>query len=378
MSNGPVRIFVAMARWIGLLLVTGFLADYWVYEQTIPACHRDVFSESYAAGAASCHRALILGRPFQTLRAAEFRELLNDLGLAELKLQRLQTARDHLSEALQRYRNEVPEGSVSYAVTLNNLALLSQRKGDLKEQLSWSQASVDMFVKLGATCNEEFIRATTNLASALNSLGKSEEAEVILTSGTRQNAACQYIPAYNRGATLRVLGEVQTKNGREDSAIATFDAAIGLLREARGNSSLELAYTLVSRAMAMRALNRFDECKNDAMEAIPMLERFVGRNAPELGNARSVLGNALRMQGRLNEAMVEYVAAEAIYSASLNPNHPSRASLLINMAKASRGLGRPEESIALLSEAKRIRTIVFGSESAQVAAVQRALDDAND
>jgi hypothetical protein len=317
-----------------------------------------------------------LGWPFQWLKPAQYGAVLSDLGHAEISRQEYEAAKDHLTEALQRYEQAVPEGSSDYASAMSTLGVLHQILGDTKQAEAWYLKAIAMFGKVADPCDPNAARAGPGLGSALNALNKADEAEAVLLTRAKQNGACPDLSPYIKGITLRVLAEAQTQNGKEYEALDTIDSAIHLIKEARGDESLELAYALGDRAIALRHLGRFAECQEAIAAALPLFQRYFGSDSPAAGTAKSILANSLQDQGKLQEALDEYSTAEKIYLLRLGKNHPRRATLLLQMATVSRKLGREPESSMLFLEAERIRVAVFGHDSPEAAKVREAMKGA--
>jgi hypothetical protein len=360
-------------RWLFIALSIPVLASYLGQGYFSAACHREVAAEDYLSAQGSCLKARMLGWPFQWLQPTQYGAVLNDLGHAEVNAQRYEAAKDHLAEALQRFEQATPEGSQEYANTMHNLGVLNQILGDIKQAEIWYLKSLTMFGKVAHPCDPNLARAGPGLGSALNALNKADEAEVVLLTRSKQNDSCPNLSPYIKGITLRILAEAQTKNDKENEALETIDSAISLVKEARGDQSLELAYALVDRAIALRHLARYAECQEAIALALPMFQRFVGPNSPDAGTAKSILANSLRDQGKLQEALDEYSSAEKIYLLRLGKDHPRRATLLLQMAMVTRELGRKPESYMLFLEAERIRATVFGSDSPEAANVREAM-----
>jgi tetratricopeptide (TPR) repeat protein len=306
---------------------------------------------------------------------AQYRVVLNDLGLAETHRQHYEAAKDHLTDALQRYEQATPEGSQWYASTMHNLGVLNRYLRDEKQAEIWYLKALAMYGRFVDPCDPNASKAGAGLGSALNAQNKAGEAEAVLLTRSKQNDSCPVLSPYVKGLTLRVLAETQARNGKEAEALQTIDSAINLVKQARGGESLELAYALVDRASVLRRLGRFAECQKAAALAIPMLEHTAGSGSAEVGTAKYLLGDTLRNEGKLEAALEEYTAAEKIYRLSLGENHPWRATLLIWMARVTRALGRKPEADRLFREAERIGIAGFGSESPEVARIREAMED---
>jgi tetratricopeptide (TPR) repeat protein len=329
--------------------------------------------EDYLSSLKTCKTAVTMGWPFKSIQSLAYAQTLNELGLAELMLHRYADARRHLADALQMYEHSTPTGSTNQAVTLSNMGLLNMGLGDLRAQKAWYQRSQAMFETLGEPCHDGAARATSNLGLAMNSLGESGAAEVILTQRVESNKNCSQLSGKVRGLTLRALGEAQNKNSNEEDAILSLDSAMTYLVEAKAESSLEMAYTQTTRALVLKDLNRYGEAERSARAAFPILEKIFGSGSVSEGTTRGILAGVLREQGNLRAAEDEYEKTERIYRAQLGRNHPRLATILFQKARLIGSEGRKEQALLLLDEALQIRTFTFGSGSSQVARVNEEI-----
>lgn len=360
---------------ISLLIAGGLSVCFWIHQSSWSACVREVQMDDYLAASKSCGRAKATGWPFQALKPVQYAEVLSNFGLSRLELQDYPSAKRELEESANRLKSLLPNGARGYAVVLSNLGLLSQREGNFKSQEYWYRQSTSAFDEFRLYCDRSAATAGSNLASALSSLGRLDEAEAALRTRVARNDDCPNLPPYVRGSTLRRLGEIQTGQGEEEAALAAFERAMSLLRQAQGESSLEMAYTLISRATALRRLDRFSEAERDVGLALPMLTRWVGVDAPEVGTVHSVLANSLRVQRKYVQALEEYKQADRIYRARLGPNHPWLASLQLQMGRTYRALGDNTQATKAFKDAERIRIATFGAGSPQVLRVREELDE---
>ena len=256
-------------RWLFIALSLALLASHAVHEYFSGECHRDTALEDYRLALESCRKARALGWPFQWLKPAQYRVVLNDLGLAETYGQRYKAAKNHLTDALQRYEQATPEGSQWYASTMHNLGVLNRFLGHEKQAEIWYLKAVAMYGRFVDPCDPNATKAGAGLGGALNAQNKAGEAEVVLLTRSKQNDSCPVLSPYIKGLTLRVLAEAQTGNGKAAEALQTIDSAISLVKQARGGESLELAYALADRrASPSRPLYRMPRgrcaCYSDA------------------------------------------------------------------------------------------------------------------
>jgi tetratricopeptide (TPR) repeat protein len=81
---------------------------------------------------------------------------------------------------------------------------------------------------------------------------------------------------------------------------------------------------LVNRSGIALQLGRGEEARADASRALPLLEKscLPGSYSADVGHAYLALGQALRAQGRFDEAHAAFQSAAAHLADSLGPDHP--------------------------------------------------------
>jgi tetratricopeptide (TPR) repeat protein len=178
---------------------------------------------------------------------------------------------------------------------------------------------------------------------------------------------CQQIITAKRDGfeALHLLAVVQTKLGKKDAALATYDRAITLRPDTaealynRGNTlrdlkRLEEALASYDRALALRPdftealYNRGNTLKDLKRfeEALESYDRALALR-PDFAHAFSNRGNTLRELKRFGEALESYDCALA-----LRPNY---AEALSNRGNTLRELGRFEEALASYDRALTLR-----------------------
>jgi tetratricopeptide (TPR) repeat protein len=98
-----------------------------------------------------------------------------------------------------------------------------------------------------------------------------------------------------------------------------------------------------------------------------------GAASPQLAPIHTSLGNLLRVDSRLDEALLEHRRALAIDRAALGDAHPRVARDLHNLGGILRRLGRTDEARASYEEARRIAIAVYGDSHPEVALTRNSL-----
>ena len=101
------------------------------------------------------------------------------------------------------------------------------------------------------------------------------------------------------------IGVMRDAQGRFDDALASYERAQNLLREAEGDQRVELASIHNDIGVTLGALRRFEEGVVQARRAITLWEHVLGSHHPGMANAHNNLGAALFRVGKIDEASAE-------------------------------------------------------------------------
>lgn len=374
-SQNTNRFRKIVLTWFFVLVGTLVFAAYLANVHYSKECRQDNSEENFTSAINSCVRARQFAWFFQLLEPLKYTEILNEAGLAETMQYKFDDAKRDLLYAIDRYKDSRLEGSNNYARTLNNLGLLNLYIGDLAQQKYWYGQANSLFEKLDSHCDEVAASSNSSLGHAMIFLGESEDAEILLSRRAKQNSNCPSISPYLSAFTLRALGEAQNENENYEEALESLTMAIQKIEGAGRKMSLEMAYSLTSRAISLKNLERYQESVRDIEAGLPLLEKFLGPDSVPAGTANGALGNALRAQGKNEEAIRKYAIAEKIYRNRLHPDHPRLATILLQKARALGKRGQKAEALTALRESLRIRTKAFGEKSLKVIAVKEEIEN---
>ena len=227
---------------------------------------------------------------------------LTDMSTGEVLLGRHEAALDHLEQARQIFRHagDVP----GQARTLNNLSVAETRLGHYQDAAEHLLESLKLYRLTGNSAGQA--RALTNLGNLESRMGRDEDA-------IRHYA--EALPRYREtgdrageAVLMSNLGGAEVKLGRYDEAEQHLTQALDLDRELQNiafeASTLDFFGTLYGgRGDAERAAAYH-------REAMALFRRFGDRHGESC--AHNGLGEAARIAGLPDEAIVEHAAAYAI------------------------------------------------------------------
>lgn len=138
--------------------------------------------------------------------------------------------------------------------------------------------------------------------------------------------------------------EALARGGEPDAAIAAYVELIPRVEEAFRHDRFALAGALDRFSAALSAAGRFDEMAEAQERAIRVAEG-AGRTAEELARMRLSLGDRLRDNGRLDEAIRAYARAAETAEPETGTAHPIVVEAGTGMAECAADLGRHGDAL---------------------------------
>lgn len=212
----------------------------------------------------------------------------NLLGITHLHLAENSEALECFTSALAGF-TEIADGRGRYS-TLNNIAQLCQRMGDLRAAESAYREAIGVAEGMGNKRDRATLQM--NLASVLDALGKAEEALVLYG---------QVLPVLRavgdrRGEAIALngIGRAHRAAGRGEQALPRHLAALEVIR--RIHAAGEEADVLYDLALTERDTGRTDQAVTHLEESLSVSRR-IGAPAEEARAARALA----ELRGTLNE-----------------------------------------------------------------------------
>jgi eukaryotic-like serine/threonine-protein kinase len=170
-----------------------------------------------------------------------------------------------------------------------------------------------------------------------------------------------------RARMMHTLGTVYYHLGRFREAEPLLETALSLRREVLPSDDPELAESLRSNALLMRAVTRYDEAEKLLLESLHIVESAYG--ADSLESARQLID----LSG-IDQDRGDWLAAEArlVRAVTILEGHPDAVEsgltdALYDLAVLFRKSGRYSEAQSILERCMELDTAEFGSRSHQVA-----------
>ena len=231
------------------------------------------------------------------------------------------------------------------------------RGGVLRARGLYAAAEAELFEAL-RLAEQQHGAWSIETASALNAVGMTYKYRGRFADGRRVYERALAIVERAFGERHEDVASLHHNLGGLEHARREFAAAepharrsVELRRTLRGPEHVTTAEDEAAWAPILKALGRLDEAEALLRHALPILERELGPDHPEVAGAWNNLGGTL---ADLDEATAAYECALAAKERTLGPAHPALAITLNNLGVNARRRGRAEEAEAYYRRALEI------------------------
>ena len=223
------------------------------------------------------------------------------------------------------------------AQLLEHIGRAYRRRNDDKTAVSYLQDAVELRSKMSQGADDEERAALmVELAISIRESGDVLGSDSVLreVSDMLQRLKLERSLTYARMLVNR--GRVQMRLGKVDAAQAYFDQSLALFQDRLGPRHHEVATLLVEKATAFLWEDDNVAAERHAREAVDIYSAVFPPLHPDRAQAQAQLGEALRLQGRLDEASVMFKEALNAYSIVYGDDDRRVADVLDSLAKIRR------------------------------------------
>jgi tetratricopeptide (TPR) repeat protein len=193
-----------------------------------------------------------------------------------------------LREAVERFLSEQGNTSFSYLSALNDLGNALALSGRLPEAAARQSDLIGVVRKVMGAESPNLAISHLNLASTLTKLNNLERAGAELDAGIQifRKSLGESHPRF--GEFLRASGDLDSRAGRHNEALATLRQALAHEQKSLPPGSLNAALTTASLAMAQQRAGLRTEARQTAQEALALLKDKLPETHPTLGELRAI------------------------------------------------------------------------------------------
>lgn len=259
-------------------------------------------------------------------------------------------ARFAVTERERLLGREHPE----FAEALSQLALALQALGKSAEAEKCQQQALDIQEKCFGLRSLPSTIGLRRLALIWQDLGKLEKANTSLRECLRVQGQILREEDLEMAETHAALAISDYESGYNDDAIEHDLKAVELMQRSQGASALRLAPVYFNLARALWIADRFKEAWSYAMQSLTMLEAAKNLNTP-------ALARTLELVGRLKDADEQHTEAESyfrrtirIHMTCMNMGHPEYPMTMHALARNLCQQGRIDEALGMHKEADKL------------------------
>jgi eukaryotic-like serine/threonine-protein kinase len=285
------------------------------------------------------------------------------------------TADELLERAGRRVREDLSEHPQVRAELLENIGRAYRRRADDRTAVAYLRDAAFLRKKMsaGGAGDDDTASVLVELGISMREGGDVLGSETVLLEANEilQRLGHEHSVTYAR--ILANRGRVQMKLGKTDEALAYFDQGLSLLRDLVDPRDPEIATLLVDKAVAFLWKDDAVAAERNAREALDIYATTLPKLHPDRSLAQTQLGEALRQQGRLDEASVLLKETLAANRTIYGPDSRRVADVLDSLAKIRRGQRDLKEAEVYEQEAVEVQTKAEGPEHWRTAYYRTAL-----
>jgi tetratricopeptide (TPR) repeat protein len=310
-------------------------------------------------------RALQLAEEIHGPGHKETGPILDGLGNIALRQGRWEEAMQHYECALGVYGPTNPER----VGTLNNMAILQERKGDLKEALAKHEDAVAIKQKEFGKNDPVLLSSLNGLAGVQQQLGMHEVALGNFKRALDIEQASGSAPTAMLASTLGSLAVLHEQHGHLDEAMDRFKEALAIKEAAFGSSSTAVACTLKNMAIVLSKQGRLDAAALRLQRALAIEVNEHGNSHPEVGKTLNNLGVLHYKHGRLQEAQEQFRRAQAVLESESgrDQSQAALASTLNNLGLVLQKKGKLQDALQKFRDALAMKEGVHDSDRPELA-----------
>ncbi|MEW6252401.1 MAG: serine/threonine-protein kinase [Planctomycetota bacterium] len=275
-------------------------------------------------------------------------------------------AEPHLRRALALREATLGPDHDDTATSLNNLALLVERRGQYAEARALYQRALTIRQKLRGD-HPDTALILNNLGLLLHELGDHAAAVDLLRQALRIEQQARGPDDMEVATDTANLAYLLSDLGHYAEAEALYTQALDVIRRHAGDAHPGLGYCLNGLGWLKRLVGDLESAERMLREALRVFEVAFGADHPNLAAVQGNLAVVLRDRGAYDEARRLVEQALAADRRVHGAQHPAVATDLNNLALIIEATGSLDEAENLHRQALAIRRAARGPEHADVA-----------
>ena len=259
-------------------------------------------ADDFEAALASYSRALTLHERSATPDPLKTAEILDNLGLAELKLTRYDSAREHLQAALSIWISEVGEHHPLVGRGYNSLGILYSKSGRYSDSAEAFERVVAIWTLSKGQESDDVAAMHNNLGVVYRLSGDIDAARANLQRALAIRERKLGPDHVSVAKVLGNMGSLELSEGDDRAAYDFYGRALAIYEENLNPESLPIAIMLQGVALSAIAIGRSDEAVTILSRVISIRELHLPPGHTHTIHARTSLAEALLVSGHTGQA----------------------------------------------------------------------------
>jgi len=364
-------------RWRELITVHSRVGEYHFYDG------------HYKASETHLRQALKLAYELLGPDHPFFLECLSNLAVPLVAMGDLAGAEVLLRDALERKQRLYGPRDENLIPTSNNLAAVLEGQGDDLGAETLARSTIDLVrarnLDNGIDPDMLIVGHVNRLARILRREGDMAGAEETVRDAIRihQTWYADQPFAFDLSVSYLVLGDVLADEHDLAGAAGAQERALEICRHMKGDGHPEVARYMMSKAETYLRRGEAPEAEDLLRQALEINRRNLGKLHPQTCRNLTLLGRAMKIQGRLLEAEVVLTEAAASFDVARLSGRGSKRALLpllspyTDLALVRLAVGRQEDAwiAAERGLARTLADLLFASDRRQQAPKDAARED---
>jgi tetratricopeptide (TPR) repeat protein len=255
--------------------------------------------------------------------------------------------------------------SPDVAVVIHNLAVLSERMGDLSEAEDRYVRAIEMYAQL-AEPDPGMAQSFNNLAGIADLRGDYPTAERLHRRALEVREALFGYAHVTTAESIANLASILLKRGDLPTSERLYRRALAIREHALGPTHVATASSMNGLALAMLQRDDVDGAEPMAVGALAIRERMFGNQHPSTASSLETVATVCQRRGEPVAARKLLDRALAIRMEKNGPNHPKTADTLMMLGEFfATVVGEHEPAAAAFGSAAAIRLAALGDTNQQ-------------
>ena len=278
----------------------------------------------------------------------------------------LQSEKYHF-RALEIRKELLGEEHILYAISLDNIGFLYDKKGDYKQAEKYYSLALSILKGTIGNDRSHYAISLDNMGNLLDKMGNYAEAEKFHLHALEIQKDIFGEKNKDYAISLYNLGIIYYKRGEFSKAETYYIQALNILKEVLGEKDLTYAIAINNLGVLYAAMGNLSRAEKSYSEALEIRKEVLGEDHPVYAISLGTIADIYTYMGDFSQAEKYYLRVMEIRKNVLGENHPDYSSALNNLGVMYSKIGDYEQAEKYILQALDIRKKVYGEKHTQYA-----------